>query len=179
MKIIIMGPQGSGKSTQASLLAQELNLPHIQTGELYRQIAAQDTPFGREISQFLSQGQLVPDEEHNQILSRELSKPEYDNGFVLDGSPRTLAQAQSLPFEPDKIFYLVVSDEENIKRLEKRKRVDDTPELITERLRLYHQETEPVLDFYRQKGVLTEINGEREIEVILKDITERFKHGRN
>lgn len=179
MKIIVMGPQGSGKTTQARLLAKELNLPHLQTGELYRQMAAQDSPFGKKISQFLSQGQLVPDGDHNQVLNQELSKPEYVNGFVMDGSPRTLTQAQSLPFEPDKIFYLVVSDEENIKRLEKRSRPDDTPELIVERLRLYHQETEPVLDFYRQKGLLIEIDGEREIEVILKEMTERLRNDSN
>lgn len=174
MKIIVMGPQGSGKTTQARLLAKELNLPHLQTGELYRRIAKEDSSFGQKVNQILSEGELVPDEDHNLILREELNKIEYAQGFVVDGSPRTLSQAQSLPFKPDRVFYLAVSDEENIKRLTKRQRADDTPQLVAERLKLYHQETEPVLDYYRQQGILIEVDGERAIETIFQDILEKL-----
>lgn len=177
MKIIFMGPQGSGKTTQAELLAKKLGVPHLQTGEFYRQLAQkEDSPFGRRVKELLSQGKLVPDKEHNQIFKEELSKPEYKEGFVFDGSPRTRHQAETLPFEPDRIFYLVVSDKEDIKRLTKRGRFDDTPELIAERLKIFHEVTDPVLDFYRQKGVLEEVDGERPIEVIFEDVWSRINH---
>ena len=170
-----MGPQGSGKTTQAQLLAQRLGLPHLQTGELYRQIAEEDSPRGRRIKSILDQGQLISDEDHNRILEKEIKKRKYQKGFVLDGSPRTISQAKTQPFETDRVFYLRVSDKENIKRLIKRGRVDDTPQLIKERLRIYHQETEPVLNYYRQLGILTEINGERPIEEIHRDIANRLR----
>lgn len=174
MNLIVTGPQGSGKSTQAQLLAKKLNLPHLQTGELYRQIGKKTTPFGRKIKAILGKGQIVPDKEHNQILAQELAKSKYVKGFVLDGSPRTLAQAMSQSFKIDKVFYLKVGDEENIKRLILRGRDDDTPKIIAERLRIYHRETEPVLNFYQKQGILEEIDGERAIEEIHRDIMGRL-----
>lgn len=175
MKIIVMGPQGSGKTTQAELLAKNLNLPHLQTGELYRRVAKEKSPLGIKVKELLDKGQLVPDKEHNQLLEREVKKPLYKNGFVLDGSPRTLSQAKGQPFKTDKVFYLYVSDKENTKRLLKRGRKDDTPELIAERLRIYHRETEPVLEYFRQQGILIEVDGERPIEVIYQDVMDRLK----
>ncbi|MDP3954786.1 MAG: nucleoside monophosphate kinase [bacterium] len=168
-----MGPQGSGKSTQALKLAENLGLPYLQTGELFRKIAAGQEALAQKIKQTLAEGKLVPNEEYNQILGNEIIKPEYQNGFVIDGSPRTLVQAETLPFEPDKVFYLAVSDEENINRLSKRGREDDTPDLINKRLSLYHEQTEPVLEYYRQKNILEEIDGERSIEAIFEDIKGR------
>ena len=175
MSLIVMGPQGSGKTTQAELLAKKLNLPHLQTGELYRRVAKEKSPLGRKVKELLGKGHLVPDKEHNELLEREVKKPLYKNGFVLDGSPRTLSQAKSQPFKVDKIFYLDVSDEENTKRLLRRGRKDDTPELIAERLRIYHRETEPVLKYFRQQGILKEVDGERPIEVIHQDIMNRLE----
>lgn len=175
MKIVVMGPQGSGKTTQAELLAKKLDLPHLQTGKLYRQIAETPSPLGCQIKELISRGQLVPDVMHNQILKEELAKPKYKNGFVLDGSPRTLQQAKSLPFSPEKVFYLAVSDQENMKRLVKRGRSDDTPEVISERLRLYHEQTEPILTYYRERGILEEVDGERPIEEIFEDIILRLR----
>ncbi|MDZ4209840.1 MAG: nucleoside monophosphate kinase [Candidatus Curtissbacteria bacterium] len=174
MRVIVMGPQGSGKSTQAGRVAQEIGLPHLQTGALYRQMAQGDNKFARGVRSYLEQGKLVPDDAHDEILKNEVAKPEFQMGFVLDGTPRTLSQAQNLPFKPDKVIYLAVSDEENVKRLTLRGREDDTPKVISERLCLYHQETEPVLDYYRQKGILEEVDGERPIEVITQDILGRL-----
>lgn len=168
-----MGPQGSGKSTQAQKLAENLGLPHLQTGELFRKIATGQDARAKIIKQTLDEGKLVPDKEYNQVLGSEIIKPEYENGFVIDGSPRTLAQAETLPFEPDKVFYLAVSDAENIKRLSKRGRTDDTRDLINKRLGLYHEQTEPVLEYYRQKNILEEVDGERSIEAIFEDLKGR------
>jgi len=175
MNLIIIGPQGSGKSTQAELLAKKVNLSHLETGELYRRIAKENSLLGKKIKQFLEKGQLVSDRVHNKVLREEIKKPKYKNGFVLDGSPRTLRQAKSQPFKTDRVFYLDVSDEENIKRLMKRGREDDTPKLIARRLQLYHQKTEPVLDYYRQQGILEKVDGEKPIEEIYQDIVTRLK----
>lgn len=175
MKIIVMGPQGSGKSTQAELLAREFELPHLQTGELYRCISEQNSSLARKIKKIIDKGELVSDKDHRKILGKEIKKPKYRKGFVLDGSPRTLSQAKIQPFEVDEVFYLDVSDEVNIRRLVKRGRKDDTPELIKKRLEIYHNQTEPVLDYYRQMGILEKVDGERPIEEIHQDIMERVR----
>lgn len=175
MKIVIMGPQGSGKSTQAALLAEKLHLPHLAIGDLSRQLSQKKTALAKKIKSYLDRGELFPDQLLMRILKTEISKPKYRKGFIADGTPRTLKQAKILPFKADKIFYLAVSDKENIKRLVQRGREDDTPPLIKRRLALYHQETEPVLAFYRQQGLLTEVDGERSVETIHQDILKRVK----
>lgn len=175
MKIIVMGPPGSGKSTQAELLAKKLKLPHLQTGELYRSLVKKNSLLGRKVRELLKKGRLVPDDDHHKILWQELQKKKYQKGFVLDGSPRTLNQAETQSFTVDKVFYLSVSDRENLKRLAKRAREDDTPKVIGERLKIYHQETEPILIYFRQKGILEEVDGEQSIEEIYREIGERLK----
>lgn len=173
MNLIVMGPQGSGKSTQAELLAKELNLPHLQTGELYRRICKQNSLLGRRIKKIIDRGELVSDQDHCEMIGKEIKKAKYQQGFVLDGSPRTLGQAKIQSFRVDKVFYLKVCDEVNIKRLVKRGRKDDIPELIKKRLEIYHRQTEPVLNYYRQMGILEEVDGERPIGKIHQDILER------
>ncbi|MBI3290277.1 nucleoside monophosphate kinase [Candidatus Microgenomates bacterium] len=168
-KIIYIGPVGSGKSTQADLLAEKLVIPHIQMGELLR---ASTDP---EIQKIVASGALVPDQVTMKLLADELDDPRYENGFIIDGVPRTIYQAQNLPFDPDIVIYLAVRDSENIKRLLLRKRADDTEEVIKKRLEVYHEETTPVLDFYRAKGKFLEINGEPLIEVIFEDILKRLE----
>lgn len=168
-KIVYIGPAGSGKSTQADLLAEKLGIPHIQMGDIIR---ASTDP---EVQKIIASGVLVPDTLAMRLLADELSNQKYDNGFVIDGVPRTIYQAQNLPFEPDVVIYLAVRDSENIKRLLLRKRADDTQELIKKRLAIYHAETAPVLDFYRANGKLFEINGELSVEVIFEDILNKLK----
>jgi len=172
MNIIVMGPQGSGKSTQAELLAEKLGVAHIQTGEIYRKIAREDTPLGKKIKQVLDNGQLVDDETTLNVVDRYIA--EVKSGFVLDGFPRTLVQAERELFPVDKVIYLGLSDAEASKRLLLRSRIDDTEELIARRLALYHQTTEPILDFYRKQGKLVEVDGSLSIDQIHQDITSRL-----
>lgn len=171
LKIIVMGPVGSGKSTQADLLAKHLKVPHLEMGEILREMASQD----ESIRKIVESGSLVTDEVVLGVLADELAKEEYKSGFVIDGVPRTIEQASNLPFVPDLVIYLRVRDSENIKRLLKRGRMDDTEEIIKDRLNIYHQQTSPILDFYRQRGKLLEIDGEPPIKVISQDIFEKLK----
>lgn len=164
MNIILMGVQGSGKSTQAELLAKDLNLPHIETGAIYRSIAGEPTVLGQKVKQILDVGDLIDDETTFQVVDKYLN--EIKGGFILDGFPRTLIQAQRELFPVDKVFYLKLTDEEATKRLLLRARGDDTPEIIAERLRLYHEQTEPILDYYRKQNKLKEIDGSGTIEEV-------------
>lgn len=179
MIFIVMGPQGSGKSTQAAMLAKEYKIPHLQTGELFRTLIDRDGALGEELSKYVDSGKLVPDDLLFSVLEKELKRASYKEGFVLDGTPRVLDQAKALSFVPDAVVYLKISDKEGIKRLVKRakieNRADDTPEAIRKRLSLYHQKTIPVLNYYKKLGVLVEIDGERPIEAIFEDILGRLK----
>lgn len=166
-----MGPVGSGKSTQAQLLADYLHLPHLEMGDLLRRLSEAN----EQVKAVVQSGQLVPDDLTLKLLGEELVKEEYTKGFVIDGVPRTLYQAQNLPFTPDLVVYLRVRDSENIKRLLLRKRGDDTEEIITGRLKIYHDQTAPVLDFYRAQNKLLEIDGEPTIEIIAQDILAQLR----
>jgi len=170
MNIIILGPPGSGKTTQAQLLAKTLSLPHLSTGDLFRQISKEPSPLGKKIKKILEKGELVSDREAILLISQELKKKKYRKGVVLDGCPRTLKQARILKLPLEKVFYLKVSDGEGVKRLLLRKRKGESKEVIKKRLAVYHQETEPILDFYRKEGLLVEIDGEQTIEKIHQDI---------
>jgi adenylate kinase len=170
MNLVVLGPQGSGKSTQAKLLAGYLKLPHVSTGDIFRRLENEDSELGRRIKNSLSKGLLVADSDVNVVLSKELSASKYSKGVVLDGCPRNLAQAKNFPLKFDKVIYLQVSDTVGTERLLKRQREDDTFNVIKERLAIYHQETEPMLDFYRQQGLLVEINGEQSVDAIFAEI---------
>lgn len=175
MNIVVMGPVGSGKSTQAELLAEEEGVPLLKVGDLLFFKSKEDTPLGKTIKKNMEAGEIVEDEVTNQIVKEHLKNKSYKNGFVLDGFPRTLKQAEMLKVLIDNVFYLAVSDEENTRRLLARGRKDDTPNLVAKRLAIYHQETEPVLDYYRQQGILEEVDGEKSIEEIHQDIMGRLK----
>lgn len=178
MKIILIGIQGSGKSTQGNLLSKELKIPYLSTGHIFRELAKEKTPLGRYIKEVVNAGYLVPDKKTLDIVSDYLKRPEYKAGYILDGFPRTLAQAKEFENGINKVIYLKVSDREALWRLAYRngdEREDDTLKAIKKRIELFHKFTEPVLDFYRKKGVLVEIDGEKTIEEIHKEIVKKIK----
>lgn len=159
MKILLIGPQGSGKSTQAKLLAEDLRLPYLSTGDIFREM-------GEEIKQILDQGKLVDDQTTSKIVEEKLKESKYQNGFIFDGYPRTLEQIRLFDPGLDKVIYLDLPDQEATKRLLARGREDDTKELIAERLRNYHLQTDPILDYYKKKGILSSVDGMGSIKEI-------------
>ncbi len=174
MKILLIGPQGSGKSTQAGLLAKEKNLPKISTGDIFREIAKQDSEEGRKIRQIQNEGKLVDDITTAKIVEKRLQENDCQNGFVVDGYPRNLAQKQLFDPQVTQVFYLKVPDEDVIKRMMARGRADDSLEAIKTRLDLYHGQTKPLLDYYKNQGILIEIDGIGSIEEIQRRIRERL-----
>jgi adenylate kinase len=172
MKLILIGIQGSGKSTQGNILAEKLKVPYLSTGHIFRELAKEKTPAGRYIKETINAGYLVPDEKVLEIVSEYLSRPEYEKGYILDGFPRTVAQAESFKNGINKVIYLKVSDKEALWRISGRDdaREDETLPALRKRIDLFHRFTEPVLDFYRHKGTLVEVDGEQSIEDIHRKI---------
>ena len=171
MNLLLLGPQGSGKGTQARRISAEYGIPHIATGDKLRAAIASGTPLGLEVKPILDRGELVPDELIIDLIRERLDEPDAADGYVLDGFPRTMGQADALDSmlreigrELTVVFALQVSDEICIERLLKRareeQRPDDTPEAIRRRLELYHRETEPLIEHYRTLGVLIPIHAD-------------------
>jgi adenylate kinase len=162
----MLAPPGGGKGTQGVRLAEELGVPHISSGDVLRAEVADDTPLGREVKAHMAAGRLAPDE----LVTRAiLPVIERLDGYILDGYPRTLSQAADLAF--DAVVYLRVGDEEVLRRLLARGRSDDRPDVIQERLREYDEDTEPLIDHYRD--VLVEVDGERDPDAIAADLKAR------
>lgn len=176
MKFIFLGPQGSGKSTQAKLLAQKMNMQYIEMGQELRRRAEANDDLGASIKSSMKTGLLVNDQITIELLSSLIKKPEYLKGYVLDGYPRNLTQIKALAPDINMAFYVNVSDDEAIRRLEKRKRHDDTPQALSKRLEIYHLETEPLLLDFKSKGILEEVDGQRPIEEIHEDIMARVQN---
>ena len=168
MKIAVFGAQGSGKSTQADLLASHFGLPHIETGDLLRKFG--DSQKMSSLRDSLASGQLSPTPLIVRLLRERLAKEDCERGYILDGYPRSIEQYKAFAPELDLVLFVNISDQEAVKRLLKRGREDDSKKAIAERLELYHLETEPVMDIYRQAGILNEANGERSVEEIQKDL---------
>ena len=178
MKLILVGIQGAGKSTQGNLLRDKLSIPYLSTGHIFREMAKEKTPLGRYIKEIMNAGFLIPDEKTVEIVSEYLKRPEYEKGYILDGFPRTIEQVKTFQNGIDKVIYLAVSDKEALWRLSYRNgesREDETLAAIRRRIELFHTLTRPVLNYYKEKGILVEINGERSIEDIHKEILERIK----
>ena len=178
---MLLGIQGSGKGTQAKRIAAEYDVPHIATGEILRKEIADGTPLGREVEDVLERGDLVSDETMVAIIRSRLAQPDADNGFVLDGFPRTMAQADALDemlAEIGKpltiVFELQVPDDVARQRMRKRAREegrsDDTDEAIERRLELYHRETEPIVQHYRVRGNLVGIHGVGTVDEVFAEI---------
>ncbi len=182
MNIIILGPQGSGKGTQAQLLVEKLGLSYFEVGKILRSIAASDNQHAETVKMALNSGNLVPDE-LVRLLAWDFINKHKNGGFIFDGYPRSVAQYEHLQDmlmkfgkKIDKVIDLEISGEETIKRLIKRGREDDTPEAIRKRLELWRQQTRPVVERAKREGILLEIDGERPIEVIRQDIYDQIKH---
>ncbi|OGL67181.1 hypothetical protein A2856_03920 [Candidatus Uhrbacteria bacterium RIFCSPHIGHO2_01_FULL_63_20] len=196
MKILLLGPQGSGKGTQAKILERELRIPAFSMGQLLRDEAASGSELGREIDRIISGGNLVSDKVAAQVLRARLSRPDVANGYILDGYPRSLEQANEFTFDkPTHVMVIEVPKDESMKRLGGRLtcftcgrvyamrdghaagdacecggkmevRTDDTPEAIEKRLKIYDEETEPLIAVYGGQGLVRRIDGVGSVEEI-------------
>ena len=181
MNLLVLGPQGSGKGTQAGQLAAEHGIPHVATGDMFRAAIAEGAELGREVEPILASGELVPDELTVALIRDRLAQPDAESGFVLDGFPRNLAQAEALDSTLaaigrtlDAVLYFDLSDEVALERLHgrarKEGREDDRPEVIARRLAIYHEQTEPVVEHYRARGILVPLHAERPIGAVTAEI---------
>jgi adenylate kinase len=214
MNIVILGQQGSGKGTQAELIAQKFDLEHIDMGKFLREVAKQNTPLGKEIYKIQNiKNSLVPSRVLREILAIKLASIPKKNGIIFDGVPRTVDQVQYLEEELlnqgrkiDKVFLISIPKEESIRRISRRRvcgncetvlimgkdvkneedkcprcgskishREDDTEKGIQKRLELFERETRPVIDYYRKKNILLEINGEKTVDSVFREIEKNMR----
>lgn len=182
MKIIIIGIQGSGKSTQGNLLSDKLHIPYLSTGHIFRELAKERSKLGRYVKELLHSGVLIPDRHTLKIVTEYLQQPAYEKGYILDGFPRTLKQAEAFDEKIDEVIYLKVSDKEALWRLSYREedekeeeRDDDTLAAVRHRIEQFHKFTLPVLDFYHKKRLLIEVDGEQSVEKIHKEIMSKLR----
>ena len=187
MNLLVLGPQGAGKGTQAKRISAEYEIPHVATGDMFRAEVAADSELGREVGAIMARGDLVPDETTIAIIEKRLSEPDASGGFVLDGFPRNIAQAQALDTMLgtigrvlDAILFFAVSDEIGMERALSRAalegRADDTREVIARRLEFYHRETEPIVEHYRTTGRLVPLHAERTVEEVWSEIAAALEH---
>ncbi|MBI4039816.1 nucleoside monophosphate kinase [Candidatus Daviesbacteria bacterium] len=175
MKILIAGPQGSGKTTQAQLLADHFNLCFQNMGNLVRVLSKENSDLGRGTKAALDKGQLVDDVVVANLVKNWINLKDCPNGFVFDGYPRTMSQLKLFDPNYDRVVYLDVSDEEVTRRLLKRGREDDTLEIIKTRLSIYHRQTEEVLNFYREQSKLIQTSGMGSVEEINRNIESQLQ----
>jgi len=179
-KIIMIGGPGSGKSTYSEIITKKLNIPHIYTGDMMRKLAKQDTPDGRKVKDLLAQGKFAPLDIVINAVKDRVSKPDAQKGYVFDGFPRNVEQAERMEeenIEYDYVVNLVVSEEEIIKRLTARGREDDKPEIIKKRLAVYEKETRPLLDYYKNEIINIKAEGGEPEEIAAKIIEKiKWKH---
>jgi adenylate kinase len=187
LNILLLGPQGSGKGTQAKLISAHYGIPHVATGDMLREAIAEGTELGRRVEPILERGDLVPDDLMISLIRERLSRGDTADGFVLDGFPRTMNQAEALDAmlreigrELTVVFELMLSDDECVARLLRRAqlegRTDDTPETVRRRLEIYHKETEPLVEHYRATGNLVVIHAERSIPEVFSEIQAALDH---
>ena len=208
MKIVMLGAPGAGKGTQAKMIAEKYTIPHISTGDIFRANIKEGTPLGLEAKPYMDQGKLVPDELTVKILLDRVSKDDCKNGYVLDGFPRTIPQAnvlkEALAKQNDKIDFAInvdVPDENIVRRMSGRRacvtcgatyhiehvppktegicdkcgsalilRDDDKPDTVLNRLKVYHDQTQPLIDFYNNEGILKEVDGTIDVKDVFENI---------
>ena len=206
--IVLLGPPGAGKGTQAKAISDELDLPHISSGDIFRENLNKQTKLGKVAERYINKGELVPDDVTIEMIKERLSHDDCEKGALLDGFPRTAAQAQALDSmledfdgKVDGVPYIKVDQPELIQRLTGRRtcptcgsvfhvkfnppenegicdkdgskliqREDDKVDTVTNRIRVYHEQTQPLIDYYRDKGILIEINGNQPIEKVTADL---------
>ena len=175
-----MGPQGSGKGTQAKRIAEGWEIPHVSTGDMFRALD-DSTELGREVKAIMARGELVPDETTIRMIEERLSQDDAADGFALDGFPRNLAQARALDAMLggigrglDAILFFDLPDDVALERMRGRAedegRADDTPEVMAKRLEIYHEQTEPVVEHYRTTGKLVPLHAARSVEEVFVEI---------
>ncbi len=209
MYIVLMGVQGAGKGTQAVRLQEELRIPHITSGGLFRAMKGQDTPLARQVQEIMARGDLVPDDITIQVVRARITQPDAQAGFILDGFPRTVPQAQALDRLMQElgqaltaVLFLKITDQEAVRRLSGRRqcrqdeshiyhvefnppqvegkcdidgadlfqRQDDTPDAIRARIGQYYDKTAPLLDYYRARGILYEVDAARPIDAVTDSV---------
>ncbi|MBO8143227.1 MAG: adenylate kinase [Thermodesulfobacterium sp.] len=208
MNIIFLGPPGAGKGTQAKILVEKYGIPQISTGDMLREHVAKGTELGMKAKEYMEKGQLVPDEIILSMVKERLSQDDAQKGFILDGFPRTVAQAEALDKlleemgkKIEYVLALIVPDEELVTRLTGRRtckncgmmyhikfkppkvegkcdacggelyqRADDNEETVRNRLKVYHEQTAPLIEYYKKKGVLFEVDGNKSIEEITQQL---------
>jgi len=213
MNLIMLGPPGAGKGTQAALLAERLGTPHVATGDLFREALREETELGLTAKAYMNRGELVPDEVTIAMVRERLQRPDCDNGVILDGFPRTIEQAEALQAllaeqnkKIDAALFIDAAEDELVRRLSSRwtcrncqavynvisnppreegrcdvcggelyQRADDVPETVRNRIQVYRQQTSPLIDYYRDKGLLITIKSEGGIERVQEKILEALQ----
>ena len=176
MQIILFGPPGCGKGTQASFIAAALSIPHLSTGDMLRSAVSSKSEIGLKAKEIMENGGLVSDEIVLSIVKERISNNDSKKGFILDGFPRTINQAEGLNlllYKSQKIDFVLrikVDEEDIVKRLISRGRSDDKPEIIKNRFKSYNSETQPLIPFYEEKKILFNIDGMQEVEKVFIDI---------
>jgi adenylate kinase len=182
LDIVILGPPGAGKGTQGKLIAADAGIPHVNTGEMFRAECAAGTELGERVRSILDDGDLVPDELTVEVVRARLAQDDTARGFVLDGFPRTLAQAEALDrvlVEIDRgelcvVLDFQIPDEVAGQRLLGRAglegRSDDAPDLVQHRLDVYHEKSEPLVEYYRARGILVGIHADRTVEEVFAEV---------
>ena len=179
MRLVLVGPPGAGKGTQAQFLAEHYSIPHISTGDIFRANLKAGTPLGLEAQKFMDAGELVPDSVTNEMVKDRLTHSDTANGFLLDGFPRNVAQAQVLSAvlaesktPLDAVLELQIDDSEIISRLDNRRnvesRADDAAEVIVHRLKVYHEQTAPIIGYYSTEGSLITISATGAVDEVTK-----------
>jgi adenylate kinase len=183
MRLIIMGPPGAGKGTQAKFIAEHFKIPAISTGDIFRANVSEGTELGIEAKRYMDAGEYVPDEVTNLMVRNRIDEPDAANGFLLDGYPRTLAQVEELDgmirftgHRLDAVVCLTVDQDEIVHRLLQRAQVegraDDTEDVIRRRQVLYAEQTEPLISVYKERGLVVEIDGMGEVSEVTQRIFE-------